>query len=306
MHFTIKRNLAIFFICLPLLTACYTPPRIHTQDFAAPKTVAIVAPPEMKNMAIVDVFSVSGRHFAGELDSCFVVGAEADTQVPGLPPKIDDQFQANYIQQSTLAPRQSIGSAAAGGAVAGAMAGLIQGAADDTFKRSQSYHQELLKRVPQLSLRTDLMAALRTSFEAKGIQTSVIADSDKVAPRLRWPARDTDGQIYQASSNDHLPAVDADILVQISPIAVWNAPGQLNNYHRTVGIGVALYNGRNRQFLGQQTFVFNATPWQDEYARFDSLLEAGPIAANQMRQALLSLVPQIVAVVSHSESMKSR
>lgn len=304
MHVTTSRNITLFSMLLAL-AGCGTPPKIHTQDFTAPKTVAIVDTAEMKSIAMVGIFAAGGRHFGPGLDPFFVLDA-ADAKSPANPLTIGDEIQANHLQQSLAGPPQSIGNAALGGAAAGAMAGLIQGAADETFKKSENYHQELLKRVPGLSLKNDLMKSLRAAFEAQGIRTSVVPSSDRGAPKLRWPARDTDGQVYQADANDHLATVDADILMQISPIAVWSAPGQLNNYRRTVGIGVALYNGRTRQFLGQQTFAFSATAWQDEYTRFDSLMEAGPVAANQMREALLSLVPQIVAVVSRSEPAVAR
>ena len=306
MHLITNKPLAGLALTLSLLTGCYTPPKIHTQDFSAPKTIAIVDPAEMKNVALVDGFAAGGRHFQGVLDEFFVVGPDANTKSPAQPPAISEQIQANHLQQTALARPTSIGNAAASGAAAGAIAGLIQGAADETFKKSQNYHAELLKRVPGLSLKTDLVKSLRDAFEAKGIHTSLVLDSNGAAPRLRWPARDTDGQVYQADANDHLPAVDADILMQISPIAVWSAPGQLNNYRRGVGIGVALYNGRTKKFLGQQTFVFSASASKDEYSRFDSLMAAGPVAANQMREALLSLVPQIVAVVSRTETEIAR
>lgn len=306
MYFTSGRAFAGLATSLALLTGCYTPPKIHTQDFSAPKTIAIVEPAEMKNIAMVGVFGVTGRHFVSALDSCFIVGPEAGAKSPAQPLAVGEQIQASQLQRAALAPAQSIGASAVSGAAAGAMAGLIQGAADDTFKKSQNYHEELLKRVPGLSLKTDLVKSLRAAFEAKGIQTSVVVDSNRAAPRLRWPARDTDGEVYPADANEHLPAVDADILMQISPIALWNAPGQLNNYRRMVGIGVALYNGRTKKFLGTQTFVFNSTAWQDEYARFESLVAAGPVATNQMRDALLSLVPQIVSVVSRTEPAPAR
>ncbi|UMR29588.1 hypothetical protein MJ904_21420 [Massilia sp. MB5] len=305
MFFSLKKPI-LFLTTSFLLAGCGAPPKIHTQKFSAPKTIAIVDTSEMKNIAMVGLFIAGGRHFTSEIDAFFVAGSTGDTKSSAAPPAIVDDILANHNLQSSLAPRQSVGSAMASGAAAGAIGGMIQGAADETFKKSQNYHQEVLKRVPGLSLKSELMKSLRTEFEAKGIQTSIVANSDSLAPRLRWPAREADGQVWQAAPNDHLPVVNADILMQISPIAVWYAPGQLNNYRRGVGIGVALYDGRTKQFLGQQTFSFSASAWQDEYTRYDSLVEAGPVAAGQMREALLSLVPQIVAVVSRSEPATER
>lgn len=295
-----KKPIAVFTFAALLLGGCGTVPKIHTEEFSAPKTIAIVDTSEMKNVAMVGLFYAGGRHFTPGMDA-FFVARPGDTASPAAPLAIADAIQANHNVQTSVAAPQSIGSAAASGAAAGAMAGLIQGAADETFKKSQSYHEEVLKRVPGLSLKTELVQSLRVAFEAKGIRTSVIASSDLAAPQLRWPAREANGEVWQAAANDHLPTVDADILMQISPIAVWHAPGQLNNYRRAVAIGVALYNGRTKQFLGQQTFAFSASAWQDEYTRYDTLVEAGPVAVGQMREALLSLVPEIVAVVSRSQ-----
>lgn len=299
------RNLAASFALLILSSGCVTAPKIHTQDFTAPRSIAIVDMSEMRNVAVVGL-PPAGQHFAPEMDHYYVSNSAPGGRVQGAGSDIGTAIQANQIQQVSTGPRQSVGSAAVGGAAAGAVAGLIQGAADATNKKAENYHDEVLKRVPGLSLRADLLTSLRSGFETKGIHTFIVPNSDAGAPRLRWPARDSDGQVFQAEANAHLAPVDADILMQVSAYAIWHAHGQLNSYHRSVRIGVALYNGRTKQFLGQQSFLFSANDSKHEYGLFGSLLEDSPMATAAQREALLSLVPQIVAIVSRSEPVVGR
>lgn len=91
--------------------------------------------------------------------------------------------------------------------------------------------------------------------------------------------------------------VDADILMQVSPVAFYLAPGPLNPYHRAVGVAVALYEGRTGRFLGNELIRFRPNDSRFEYMKYDELLGDLGNAAPALRTALLSLVPQVANTV---------
>lgn len=84
------------------------------------------------------------------------------------------------------------------------------------------------------------------------------------SPRLRW-TNDLDAGMYPYAADRNAPTVDADLLVQVSPAAFWYAPGPLNNFRRSVSIGVAVFNGRTKEFLGKQDFVYSTSAFRGEY-----------------------------------------
>lgn len=91
--------------------------------------------------------------------------------------------------------------------------------------------------------------------------------------------------------------VDADILMQVSPVAFYLAPGPLNPYHRAASVGVALYEGRTGRFLGNEVVRFRANDSRFEYMKYDALLGDLDNAAPALRTALLSLVAQVANTV---------
>jgi hypothetical protein len=73
--------------------------------------------------------------------------------------------------------------------------------------------------------------------------------------------------------------------------------GPLNAYHVRATVGVALYNGRTKEFLGRQTFSY----WPKkvpEYHTYSGLEENIGRAMPVLRVGLLELVPAIANVIS--------
>ena len=101
---------------------------------------------------------------------------------------------------------------------------MIQASADATARKALTYHADVMKLVPDLNLQGDLIAALRTSLQLQSIRTVIVPGGQASAPRLRWPAKDIDGSVFPSSNNFDAPTVDADLLVQVSPLAFWYDP----------------------------------------------------------------------------------
>jgi hypothetical protein len=283
------------------------PSVIHTQRFEKPSTVAIVEAPMMRNVAVIESFLGGVEHFGQQADQFFI----PDPGKAGLnrPVTLHD-FTAAAVQNQMI---QQLAIPGAGGDIPRGLVGgvavgtLIQASANATARKAVTYHADVMRQVPDLNLHGDVYAALRAALAANGVRTFTVPGGQAALPRLRWPARDIDGRVYPSSSDANAPAVDADLLVQVSPLAFWFAPGPLNNFRRHVSLGVAVYDGRTRQFMGKQTFEYSTSAWQGEYATYGSLLNDTPVATALLRDALLSLVPQVAAVVSkRTEALAKR
>jgi hypothetical protein len=59
-----------------------------------------------------------------------------------------------------------------------------------------------------------------------------------------------------------------------------------------------MYNGRTRQFIGWQAFEFKPSDRAFTYLTYDSMVSEVDKAAQALRSALLSLVPQVVRTIS--------
>ncbi len=224
--------------------------------------MAIVDFPDVAPQALIGVYvpyapGPNQFHFSERADEFFAV--------PGAAPRVD---------------------------VISTTGGLIGSIAAETQKKAQAFDAEVKKLYPDYDLRADFMKALRGALEARGATVSVLGDGRDKAPRLRWPAADAEGNKYPSGSIESAPSVDADLVLQVSPIAMYSSPGPLNNYSLNVTVGIALYNGRTRQFLGRQTLRYVPSDSRS-YARYDSLLEDLRQAAPPLRDGLLMLAPQV-------------
>jgi len=277
-----------------LLSGCATPTIDRTQ-YARPKTVAIADFPDAKPAAIIGFLNSRWPQifFMGSADPYFI---PAGGQF-GLPAVEGQAVMATAV--GALAGRQAAsaaGSSKAHGTAGGAAAGLLVGAlidsgAEATQKKAERYPEVVQTAMPGLDIRADVLAALRSSLEAKGIAVSMLADSRNLPPRLRWRAASADGKPIEAGPLADTPPVDVDIVAQIVPMEVYVSPGPLNNYNSVVGIGVALYEGRTRKFLGWQAFQSEQN--QLWYSRYDSLVDDIKNAAPAQHAALMSLIPQV-------------
>jgi hypothetical protein len=178
------------------------------------------------------------------------------------------------------------------------------GAGEETNRRAEAeFEAAINRRFPDLDMRRDLMEALRVALERRGVTVSMAAPTLQRAPRMLWPATDKEGRAYSVAA-EPFPPVDADLLLQVSPIAVYNAPGALNAYAANVSVTLALYEGRTKRFLGRQNVWFKAGS-PSQYHRYESLVKDIDTAIPELRRALLSLVPDIVdIVVQNPGSMK--
>ena len=262
-----SRRLLPLFAALLALGGCVSMPMIDPGKVGSPRTVAIVDIPEVKPMALIGVLT---PHAPGPNQFHFSAQGDQFFDYPGAPER-PAGFNTGAF---------------------GLIPALIDQQADETQKRAQAFGAEIAKLYPGFNLRADFMQSLRAALEARGAAVSVLEDGRGKAPRLRWPAADAEGNRYPSGSLDSAPPVDADIVLQVSPIAMYNSPGPLNNYNVNVTVGVALYNGRTRQFLGRQTLRYAAgdAPW---FARYDTLLAELRRAAPPLRDGLRALAPQV-------------
>jgi len=282
-----------------LLSGCATP-TIDSTQFTRPKTVAIVDFPDVKPAAIIGFVNVKWpqAYFLGSADPYFVPAG--------------GQFSASSVDghllvgtaAGALAGRQAAratntsktGGTLAGAGVGLAVSALIDAGAQATQKKAESYPAEVQAAMPGVDIRTEVLGALRKSLEAKGIAVSMLDDSRNLAPRLRWPATAKDGKPIETGELANSPPVEADIVAQVVPVVLYASPGPLNNYNSLVGIGLALYEGRTRKFLGWQAFRSEQNKlW---YARYDSLVADIRQAAPAQHAALMSLIPQVSDAIS--------
>lgn len=265
--------LSIFFTML--LTGCVTQPKLDTSKFERPRSIAIVQPPPSHYAALIsqEVFK-PGMHFTSKGDYFF-----------------DVKSSSNQVGAVMAVPMSN----------AGLVGLLIDSHAAKTQNRAQEFHANVLKQNPGVNLAGELTEALRANFVTRGIPATIVTDSSDAVPRLRWAAPGINPLEYPVAAVDR-PAVDADLLLQISPIALYNSPGPLNNYRVEVTVGVALYNGRTKQYLGMETFRFNPKAWDNEFTTYSGLAASIPTAVPAMRAGMLSLAPTISDIVSKQVS----
>ena len=284
-----------------VLAGCVAQPVIDTKAFAPPKSVAIVDIPKMNVVATVGVTvpwvpDNPGFHFTERADYYFTAGSPQGPKLPDYQSDINAQAQAQIF--NTPRPMTPLQAGIAGGIAGGIVGGAIQSSAEETFRKSQTFGADILRLYPDYDLRADFMAALKSALEGRGVAVSLSSGGGDRAPRMRWPAKDLEGKPWPSDSAASFPAVDADLLVQVSPIAIYNAPGPLNAYRRNVSVGVVLYDGRSKRFLGRQNVWFTPHDGRFEYSKYDHLVGDLRAAAPALRAALLSLVPQVADIVS--------
>jgi hypothetical protein len=237
-------------------------------------------------------------HFSERADYYFLAGSPRGPQNVDYARGINEQAMQQVYNSPKPMPMGQVAGAAFAGAAVGA---IIQSAADETFRKSQAFAAEILKIYPDFDLRADFMNALMPALKSHGVEATLSLDSAGSAPRLRWPATEKTPEgthVLASASADSFAAVDADLLVQVSPLAFYNAPGPLNAYRRNVSVGIAVYDGRTKQFLGRQNVWFVAKDGRFEYSQYDSLVADLRAAAPALRQALLSLVPDVAEIIA--------
>jgi len=280
------------------LTGCGTPivqPTIDKSKFAPPKTVAIVEPPRMRYHALVGVRLPNrpeDAHFSPNLDFFFAVDPASSRNLAAG--TRDYALDAAMTGQQIAQSQSPTVTAGVGGALAGALVGAIF---QSSIEESKNYDRDLLARMPGFDLRAEVIQALARELRNRDVQVFVITDSVGWAPRLRWAATEADAK-HARQGDGNLPTVDADLLVQVSPLAAWMAAGPLNSFEWIGGVGIAIFDGRTKQFLGRQTFFpFAGAVAPREYRTYKELLDDTPTATQTLREVLLSIVPQIAFAI---------
>ena len=255
------------------LVGCAQKPKIDASKVTAPKTVVINDFPDMVSGATIGLVVTSwpGAYFSPHLSGTFAISGSATGQ-PGVP--------------STLI-----------GDTGGLVGALIQSNADETQMKALEF-PSLVRKSLRTDLRSEVLASFRDSLQAKGIQVRIASETRNAPMRLHWPAKTEKGEPLLTGTFADSPPVDADLLVQLAPVAFYASPGPLNSYERRVGIGLAMYNGRTRQFIGWQAFEFKPSDRAFTYLTYDSMVSEVDKAAQALRSALLSLVPQVVRTIS--------
>lgn len=280
-----------------LAAGCATP-KIDVNAFPAPKTVVIDDFPDVKSIAIISgvITTLPRAYFSQPADKFFVL----DGKLPSL---ITESYsaQADQIAMDRIlnpSPQFSPTMGVVAGAVGGAVGALIQATAEATMKKAVDFPVLVRNANSNADLRIDLLKAVRESLEAKGVSVRISSETRNLPPRLRWLAKNEDGEALMTGPLVNSPPLEADMLIQLSPIAVYAAGGPLNPFKRRVGIGLAIFNGRTRQFIGWQAFPYIAPDDKFEYHTYDGMVEDLNQASPALHHALLSLVPDIVKVIS--------
>jgi len=278
-----KRTLLFLTFALAAAHAGAQHAKIDPAAFAPPKTIVLVDVPRMVPAAHIGVLTM---YMQGNRQNHYTANVDRFFEVPAAAPQPGD------VARSPVVPA---GSSDGGQGLIGAM---IMSNARETQRRAEGFEGEILKLDPDYDLRGSFMTALLARLQANGVEVRVAEEGRTMMPRLRWPALDANGQPWPSGSVDSAPAVDADLLVQLCPVAFYKSPGPLNAYRRDVTVAVVLYEGRTKKFVGRQTFRFVSPDSRFEYHKYDTLLKELPEAAPALREALVSLAEPVANAIS--------
>jgi hypothetical protein len=257
--------------------------RIDTASFQAPKEIVLVDLPRMLPAAHIGVLTmympgINQHHFTERTDRFF--------EVPATASKPGDVASAPVL----VAPGQLFSQ--------GILPGLIMSHGQETERRAAGFEGEILKIDPGFDLRASFLTALVQRLQANGVAVRLDETGRQSMPRMRWPALDANGKAWPTGAADSAPPVDADLLVQLCPVAFYQAAGALNSYRRSATVAVVVYDGRSKKFIGRQTFRFVPPDSRFQYSSYDSLLAELKDAAPALRDALLGLAVPVADVIS--------
>lgn len=293
---------------LALLAGCVAVPTIDQAKLKPPKTVLIADIPDIKPAANIGMVwsSLPEWYFSSSFDHLFVIRRDAEA-VPGVAELGAGQAEVeNYVaaaavsathQLNSMPPSSTPGANLASMGVALLIGAMIESSAKETQLKAVEFPGLVQKVTPGIDLRKDFMQALTHSLEARGVQVRIMGQTRTHMPRLFWPAKDEEGKALSVGPFAKSPPVDADLLVQVVPTASYAAPGPLNNYARQVGVGLALFEGRTRKFIGWQAVQLKKDN-RFEYARYDNLAADVANAGPELHRALMSLAPEVAAIIS--------
>jgi hypothetical protein len=279
-------NRAVLFLTLALAAAQAVAQhaKIDPAAFPPPKTIVLVDVPRMVPGAQIGVLTM---YMPGNYQHHFTERVDRFFEVPAAAPQPGDVARSAVVSVDNSNPYNQ-----------GLIGGMIMSNARETQRRAEGFEGEILKLDPAYDLRASFMSALVARLQANGVEVRVDAEGRGAMPRLRWPALDANGKPWPSGAADSAAAVDADLLVQVCPVAFYQSAGPLNGYKRSATVAVALYEGRTKKFVGRQTVRFVAPDSRFEYYKYDTLLQALPEAAPALREALVSLAAPVADLAS--------
>jgi len=271
--------------------------RIDVTKLGAPKVVVVEDIPDLRVAALIGIPGDYDPtyHFSKNADYFYLSTSPEPAAVPGVTPNTQAVMTSVATTQVMNSPAPvSPAAAGVGVGVSSLMGALIQGKAEETQARAAAFHATVLANDPSYDLRAAFLQALQEAFWARGVTVATSRRGRDHPPRLRWPAKDSEGEPLPVGPDASSQPVDADLLVQVAPLAYFSAPGPLNAYERRVTVAVALYRGRTREFLGMQALRFTTAGFDTvSYHTYDSMVADIGRAAPALREALVSMAPRV-------------
>lgn len=289
---------AVLVILVAVFVAGCAKPKIDSNIYPPPRTVVIDDFPDMRHTATIgpltlvwphNIFSNYTNHFFAPKKASANTSDWTSAYQPEVP---------NYGGFDSAAVAAAPTTSVASGVAAGAVAGLIQGFAENTQRRAADFPNLVTQAMPNVDMRVEFKNALKKSLTDRGIEVRFASETREHFPRLRWPAIDPNGRQVQPGNLLSSPPVEADLLVQVAPIAVYSASGPLNAYTRKVTVGLALFDGRTRAFLGWQAFKYESSDRTYEYTTYDGMVSDIEKASPALLSALMSLVPDVASAIA--------
>jgi hypothetical protein len=297
------RAIITFIVSLAVLASlggCFPRPVIDRTAFEPPKSVALVETPPMQVGVIFEeqiwldppdhmpqpYFSAANARFFG------AVTAPATSE-------IDHREQAVTAAVNNLPSMPggySASNAATAGVVGGVMGALIEVRARNLRTAAAAVPDAARRSFPDHDDRAAFFGALRKALKERGLDVTPVPAAG--APRLRWPATDEAARADSPPAQADAPPVDADLLLQVSPVIAYRASGALNPFYLQVGVGVAMFDGRTKRFIGRQNFFHEfADP---VYYSIDQVIEGLPASLPQARRVLQGFVPAVADLAAGS------
>ncbi|WP_143599041.1 hypothetical protein [Variovorax boronicumulans] len=288
-NFSSLRVALCFLLAMFILSGCAVHPKIAADKVRGKSTVTIIETPPLKNLALIGVMApYFDFHFSSRSDMFF---SNVDYTLRG---DYAGDAIASTLAQQTASPPVSRSAGASSLVAAGLVGALIQASADGTQRKAQGFDREVRKLFPDWNPQQEFMDALLPALRQRGMQPVI---ASRKTNTLLWPASKEDGERYRSGSLDDAEPTDSEMLLQISPIAFWNAPGPLNEYRMNVSVGMAMYDAKTKAFLGRQTIIFDG-PSGKIYPFYTGLVSDLASAQPRLRLALLSLAPKVADVAS--------
>lgn len=256
-----------------------------------PTSIAIVEAPRTTTAAVVGTFVPQfGYHFTKASDWLFSASQDMVVPAGGAP---------NYNQQSMNIAKQTAPGPAGvvGGAVAGA---VLQSFAGDTQLRAQKFHEKVLEQFPDLNLGNELLGSIVDELNARGVKTTIISNPFAEKSRVIFATNSDALDSFPVETID-VEGVDVEYIVQISPIAIYRAGGQLNSYQPFSSIAFIVFDGKTRKYVGHNLF-YDITIFSDHsYSTYTGLESDIKNAIPGLRKSLLSLAPKVVAQLTANQ-----